>query len=183
MAQPGSIKGTITDTSNKQNLHNAVISVLRSKDSILVQFTRTDTQGHFEINHLPPGKFVLLTSYPNYADYTDIISVVDSQSVDLGKIPMITKAHLLQEVVVRQSIGAIKLKGDTTEYKADSFHVQANATVEELLKKLPGIQVDKNGQITAQGQKVQKVLVDGEVIISIWYDSNISKFPDKTSSM
>ena len=162
LAQPGSIKGTITDTSNKQNLHNAVISVLRSKDSILVQFTRTDAQGHFEISHLPPGKFVLLTSYPNYADYTDIISVVDSQSVDLGKIPMITKAHLLQEVVVRQSIGAIKLKGDTTEYKADSFHVQANATVEELLKKLPGIQVDKNGQITAQGQKVQKVLVDGE---------------------
>ena len=54
------------------------------------------------------------------------------------------------------------MKGDTTEYRADSFKVQANATVEELLKKLPGIQVDKNGQITAQGQKVQKVLVDGE---------------------
>ncbi len=161
-AQQTSIKGTITDTLNKQNLHNAVISVLRAKDSVLVKFIRTDVKGHFEITGLPAGKFVLLTSYPNYADYTDIISTTENNTLDLGNISMITKAHLLEEVVVKQSIGSIKLKGDTTEYKADSFHVQANATVEELLKKLPGIQVDKNGQITAQGQKVQKVLVDGE---------------------
>jgi hypothetical protein len=64
--------------------------------------------------------------------------------------------------VIKQKISAIKIKGDTTEFTADSFHVQANATVEELLKKLPGIQVDKNGKITAQGETVQKVLVDGE---------------------
>lgn len=161
-AQKSSLKGTVTDTLNKQNLRHAVVSVLRIKDSVLLRFTRTDTQGNFEIKNLPVGKFVLLTSYPNYADYTDLISIPDETPLYLGQIPMITKAHLLQEVVVKQTIGAIKLKGDTTEYRADSFKVQANATVEELLKKLPGIQVDKNGQITAQGQKVQKVLVDGE---------------------
>jgi hypothetical protein len=157
-----SIKGTISDTLNKQSLHKAVVSILRAKDSILVKFTRTDEKGHFEIKNLPAGKYVLLSSFPNYADYTDMIAIVDTTGIDLGHISMITKAHLLEEVVVKQTISAIKLKGDTTEYKADSFHVQANATVEELLKKLPGIQVDKNGQITAQGQKVQKVLVDGE---------------------
>lgn len=161
-AQKSSLKGTVTDTLNKQNLRNAVVSVLRAKDSVLLRFTRTDAQGNFEIRNLPVGKFVLLTSYPNYADYADPISIPDENPLNLGQIPMITKAHLLQEVVVKQTIGAIKLKGDTTEYRADSFKVQANATVEELLKKLPGIQVDKNGQITAQGQKVQKVLVDGE---------------------
>ncbi len=161
-AQKSSLKGTVTDTLNKQNLRNAVVSVLRSKDSILVKFSRTNAQGSFEIKNLPAGKFVLLTSYPNYADYTDIITIADENEFNLGQIAMITKAHLLQEVVVKQTIGAIKMKGDTTEYRADSFKVQANATVEELLKKLPGIQVDKNGQITAQGQKVQKVLVDGE---------------------
>jgi len=75
---------------------------------------------------------------------------------------MSLKARLLQEVVINQAVAAIKLKGDTTEYNADSFKVPPNASVEELLKKLPGIQVDKNGQITAQGEKVQKVLVDGE---------------------
>lgn len=161
-AQQTALKGTITDTLNKQNLSKAVISVLRAKDSVLLKYTRSDAQGNFELKNLPAGKFVLLTSYPNYADFADMITVAGEPVLDLGRIAMITKAHLLEEVVVKQTVGAIKMKGDTTEYKADSFKVQANATVEELLKKLPGIQVDKNGQITAQGQKVQKVLVDGE---------------------
>lgn len=161
-AQKSSLKGTVTDTLNKQNLSNTVVSVLRAKDSVLIKYTRTDAKGNFELKGLPTGKFVLLTTYPNYADYVDMISITDENVLDLGFIPMITKAHLLQEVVVKQSIGAIKIKGDTMEYKADSFHVQANATVDELLKKIPGFQVDKNGQITAHGQKVQKVLVDGE---------------------
>ena len=68
---------------------------------------------------------------------------------------------LLQAAVVSGS-RAIRIKGDTVEFHADSFHTQQGATVEELLKKLPGIQVDHNGQITAQGETVKKVLVDGE---------------------
>ena len=69
---------------------------------------------------------------------------------------------LLEAVVVNGSKGAIRLKGDTTEFNADSFRTQQGASVEDLLKKLPGIQVDKNGKITAQGEAVKKVLVDGE---------------------
>jgi hypothetical protein len=156
------VSGTISDTVSKQNLYKAVVSIVSAKDSMLVKFVRCDQKGHFEINDLPPGKYVMLATFPEYADYTDTFTMAQNTIADLGHISMITKAHLLQEVVVRQTVNAIKMKGDTTEYKADSFHVQANASVEELLKRLPGIQVDKNGQITAQGQKVQKVLVDGE---------------------
>jgi hypothetical protein len=75
---------------------------------------------------------------------------------------MVTKAHLLEDVVVRQKIAAMRMRGDTLEYRADSFRVREGATVEEMLKILPGIQVDKAGNITAQGERVQKVLVDGE---------------------
>ena len=157
-----SIKGTVSDTLSKQSMYRAIVSMIRAKDSILIKFTRTDQKGHFEIKDIPEGKYILLSSLPNYADYTDTLSITANSKVELGTIPLITKAHLLQEVVVKQTIGAIKLKGDTTEYRADSFRVQPNATVEELLKILPGIQVDKNGQITAQGRTVQKVLVDGE---------------------
>ncbi|HVZ26472.1 MAG TPA: outer membrane beta-barrel protein [Sediminibacterium sp.] len=160
--QQSSVKGTITDTLNKQNLSNAVISVLRAKDSILLRYSRSDLQGHFTVQGLPAIPVVVLVTYPNYADYTDTFTIAAGKDLNLGTIPLITKAHLLEEVVVKQTVGAIKMKGDTMEYKADSFHVEANANVEELLKKMPGIQVDKNGQITAQGQKVQKVLVDGE---------------------
>ncbi len=161
-AQTARIEGSITDTLNKQNLNHAVIMLLHSKDSIICQSTRTNEKGNFELHNLPAGNYILLITYPLYADYTDNILLTDSSHVSLNNIPLITKAHLLQEVIVKQTIGAIKLKGDTTEYKADSFHLQANANVEDLLKRLPGIQVDKNGQITAQGEKVQKVLVDGE---------------------
>jgi hypothetical protein len=160
-AQTASVKGVITDTISKQNLSNTVISLLRLKDSILYKFTRSDAKGNFDFKNLKAGSYILLVTYPTYADYVDHINLTDSSSFDL-KVPMTLKAHLLKEVIVRQTISAIKIKGDTTEYAADSFKVQPNASVEDLLKKLPGMQVDKNGQITAQGEKVQKVLIDGE---------------------
>ncbi len=87
-------------------------------------------------------------------------------TLDLGQVAMILKSQLLAEVVVQHKLGAIRIKGDTTEYVADSFKVAPGATVEDLLKKLPGIQVDKDGKITAQGESVQKVLVDGEEFFS-----------------
>lgn len=166
MAQQSSLKGTITDTLNKQNLHNAVISVLRVKDSVLVKFTRTNTQGNFELKNLPGGHFILLVSYPAYADYVEKIEIEAGKEKNLGQLPLITRAKLLEEVIVKQRISAIRVKGDTTEYRADSFHVSPNADVQELLRKMPGIQVNSKGEITAQGEKVEKVLVDGEEFFS-----------------
>jgi hypothetical protein len=165
-AQSGSLKGTITDTLNKQNLSNAVVSVLRSKDSVLVRFARTDAKGAFTLNRIPSGNFILLVSYPGYADYVDRITLSGTEEKQLGSLPLITKARLLQEVIVRQRVGAIKVKGDTTEFKADSFHVTANADVQELLRKMPGMQVNSKGEIAFQGEKVEKILVDGEEFFS-----------------
>lgn len=165
-AQQTTLKGTITDTLNKQNLSNAVISVLRVKDSVLVKFTRSDAAGSFEMKGLKAGNFILMVTYPNYADYVDRIQVEAGQTMDLGKLPVITRANLLQEVIVRQRVGAIKVKGDTTEFKADSFHVSANADVQELLRKMPGMQVNSKGEINFQGEKVEKILVDGEEFFS-----------------
>lgn len=164
--ETGTVKGTVTDTLNKQNLTNAVVSVLRAKDSVLVKYTRTTKEGQFNLPNLSAGKYIVMVSYPAYADYVDIISVTGGSTTDLGKVPVITKATLLQEVIVRQTVSAIKVKGDTTEYKADSFRVSPNADVQELLRKLPGIQVNSKGEITAQGERVQKVLVDGEEFFS-----------------
>src|SRR5579871_859230 len=161
-SQSASISGSIIDSSEKKNLTNSAVLILRKSDSVLTGFTRTDKQGNFSLKNLPSGKFIILITYPKYADYIDTIAIADSSEIKLGNISLTQKAQLLKEVVIRQQIASIKIKGDTTEYKADSFRVQPNATVEDLLKKLPGIQVDKNGSITAQGEKVQKVLVDGE---------------------
>ena len=160
-AQSNSIKGTVVDTLNKQNLSNSTVTLLRAKDSVLVKFTRTDKDGKFELKNLPAGNHVLMIKYPAFADYFDAINIKEP-STDIGNIRLTLKSKLLEDVMVRTKIAAIRLKGDTIEYKADSFKVSAGASVEEMLRKLPGLQVDKDGNITAQGTKVEKVLVDGE---------------------
>ncbi len=165
-SQQSSLKGTIRDTLNKQNLANAVVTILRQKDSVMVKYGRTDAQGHFDIKNLPAGNFIVMVTYPGYADYVDRLALDAGVEKLLGQLPVITKANLLQEVIVKQRVGAIKVKGDTTEYKADSFNVGPNADVQELLRKMPGMQVNSKGEITAKGTKVEKVLVDGEEFFS-----------------
>lgn len=159
------ITGSVKDSSENKSLTNSVIAVLRRSDSVMVAFTRSDNAGNFTLKKIPAGKAIIMITHPAYADYIDEVEITATTPVDLGKIFMTQKSQLLQEVIVSR-VSGIRIKGDTTEYKADSFHLKAGATVEDLLKKLPGIQVDKNGKITAQGQAVQKVLVDGEEFFS-----------------
>ncbi|OIR14229.1 hypothetical protein GALL_46910 [mine drainage metagenome] len=161
-AQTSSIRGTITDTLNKQSLKNASVLLLYKTDSVLYRHTKTDKNGKFELNNLKAGKYVLMLTYPAYADFMDEIIVPDTGHLQLDHLALLTKARLLEEVVVHQRIPPIRLKGDTLEFIADSFKVKQGATVEDLLKKFPGFTVNSKGEITAQGQKIEKVLVDGD---------------------
>lgn len=161
-AQKASIKGVINDTTNKEHLTNSVIALLHAKDSILYKFTRSDKDGKFHLKNLDSGKYIMLVTHTTFADYVDELNLSDTSKVDLGEVKMTLEANLLQEVIVRQKITAVRMKGDTLEFTADSFKVRAGASTEEMLRQLPGIQVDKDGKITAQGEKVEKVLVDGE---------------------
>ncbi|NCI46482.1 outer membrane beta-barrel family protein [Sediminibacterium soli] len=158
--QAQSVKGTVTDTAGKIPLHHAVIYLKNAKDSALVAFTRADKQGVFELHGAKPGTYTMVVTYPGYVDWIDSVTV--QQHPLQVAVALITKAHLLQEVIVRQTIPPIRIKGDTTEYLADSFKVKPGATVEELLRVMPGFSIDSKGKITTQGQKVQKVLVDGD---------------------
>jgi len=158
-----SIKGTIVDTASRAKLVNTSISVLNAKDSILRAFTRAGANGLFSISNLSKGKFILLITYPGYADYVEPFALDSGKSGhDFGQLNMILRAKLLADVIIKGSRAAMKIKGDTTEFDAKAFTNQPNAKVEDLLKQLPGIEVDKDGKITAQGQTVNKVLVDGE---------------------
>lgn len=154
------VTGQVKDTVAKEMVNNAVIALLSPKDSIIRTFTRSDANGEFSLNKANPGNYILLVMHQKYADYTDNI-VITEGSNNLNTLSLMPKSKLLQEVIIR-GVASIRVKGDTTIYNADSFKVSANANVEELLKKLPGLQVDKNGTITAMGKTVEKVLVDGE---------------------
>src|SRR6186713_945351 len=160
-SQTQTLKGTLKDTSENRGLANTVISVLTKKDSVLVKFTRADKDGNFQIEGLKEGNYILLVTHPYMGDYFDNIEIKTSSTNDLGNVHLTPKSKLLAEVIVKSG-SPIKIKGDTLVYTADSFKVRPGANVEELLRRLPGITVDKNGQITAMGERVTKVLVDGE---------------------
>ncbi len=152
--------GKVNDTTARKEISNAVVALLTTRDSVLYRFTRTNKAGEFTIAGAKPGKYIMMVTHPYFADLLDEVTVSES-GLQLNKIALLSKSQLLQEVIVKSG-SPIKIKGDTVSYTADSFKVSANANVEELLRKLPGIQVDKNGQIKAMGETVQKVLVDGE---------------------
>ena len=159
-AQSISVSGSVEDTIQNKGVQNAVVALLTVTDSVLYKFTRSDAKGNYVFKNLKAGNYILMTTHPYFADYVDNISA-SGNTVIIPQIALTSKSKLLQEVIVKTG-NPIRIKGDTTIYTADSFKVSANANVEELLKKLPGIQVDKNGKITAMGQQVTKVLVDGE---------------------
>jgi hypothetical protein len=165
-AQKTSVSGKVIDTFNKETIQYATVTVLNAGDSSLLGFGRTNADGVFNFTAKSAPKYLLLVTSYGFADYIDIVSPKTPEKLELGDIILFTREKLLSEFVVMQRRGSIVIKGDTTEYNADSFKVDANANVEALLKKLPGLQVDKNGQITAQGEKVQKILVDGEEFFS-----------------
>ncbi|EJL62961.1 outer membrane beta-barrel protein [Flavobacterium sp. CF136] len=158
-SQKVNLSGVLTDGNEKTPVYNSVVALLTPIDSILYKFTRSDKEGKFNIKNVKAGNYILMTAHSQYADYVDSITVKENEK-NVGTIALISKMKLLKEIIIKT--GSIRVKGDTTSYRASDFKVDANANVEELLKKLPGIQVDKNGTIKAMGEKVEKVLVDGE---------------------
>ncbi|MBC7948393.1 MAG: outer membrane beta-barrel protein [Chitinophagaceae bacterium] len=159
--QKSSLKGSVADTTDRKNLQYTVISLLRTSDSVLAKFTRADKSGNFAMEGVDEGKYIIMVTHPYVGDYFDQVELKAGIPTDLGRVIMIPKSKLLAEVILKSG-SPIRIKGDTTVYTADSFKVRAGANVEELLRRLPGIQVDKNGTITAMGERVTKVLVDGE---------------------
>jgi len=157
----GTIKGKIVDTVYKQSMADATVSVLTALDSTSVDYAVADAKGNFEITDLHAGKYRLIISFQGYNNYTKAFSVTTNQQViDLGFVYMTKRVDLLKEVVVERP--PIIIKNDTVEFNASSFKTKPYATVEDLIKKLPGMQVDKDGNIKAQGEQIQKVYVDGK---------------------
>ena len=159
----GSIKGTMQDTLAMQPVAGATLTVMLRKDSSLVSFSMTDNNGNFEIKGLGNGDYRLLITHVNYHNSNKYFSITeDKKQIDLGKLVLHDAAKVLAEVVVSAEAPPVTLVGDTIQYNAGSFKVQPNASVEDLLKKLPGVKVEKDGTVKAQGEKVNKVLVDGK---------------------
>ncbi len=155
------IQGTAVDTLSAA-LPQATVMLLQRKDSSLINFVRANEKGFFTFKNIKKGDYILKISYVSYIPFQKNVLLNDVEVVDLGELKMKPITKELFEVVVRTARAPLTIKGDTIEYNASSFKVPPGSTVEDLLRKLPGVQVDANGNIKAQGKEVRKVLVDGK---------------------
>ncbi|MDG2440610.1 MAG: carboxypeptidase-like regulatory domain-containing protein, partial [Crocinitomicaceae bacterium] len=157
------VTGTVFDTNGTQPLYNAVAMAIRIKDSMLLGFARTNASGKFDIKGVEIDTFSLIIEAQGYDEKTYyIFGSEDNQEIIIPSIIMPKKSQDLEEVVIYAYKDPIYYRGDTLVYAADSFATHEGAVVEDLLKKLPGITVDKDGKITSQGQEISQVLVDGD---------------------
>jgi hypothetical protein len=165
-AQKGAVRGILQDSLSSTPLTDATVSLVDLKDSSLVSFTLTDDNGRFEIKNIAPGNYHLMASFTGLQTLKKKFSInPEGGDVELGFVKMSRNYKTLDEVVITDD-APVKVKGDTLAFKADAFKTKPNATVEDLLKKLPGMQVERDGTVKAQGETVQKVYVDGKEFFS-----------------
>jgi hypothetical protein len=156
-----SIKGILTDTLD-QDIPMATVMLLNPQDSALVSFTRADDKGNFAFKNIKNKAYLLKVTYVGYLPLQVQIKESPKADVDLGRLRLKPISTELMEVVIKTAKAPLYIKGDTIEYDATTFKVPPGSTVEDLLRRLPGIELDAEGNIKAQGRDVNKVYVDGK---------------------
>ncbi len=164
MARNATINGILVDAVDTTELIQATVKLLEAnKDSTYIKGLTTDENGVFNIKGVKPGKYVVKFTYLGYNDATRRVTIdSDGRDVNLGVIEMQPSTIMLKEAVVVGVKTPITVKEDTIEYNADTYKTQTNAVVEDLLKRLPGVEVSADGKITANGKEVKKILIDGK---------------------
>jgi hypothetical protein len=156
------IKGTVIDSTGAL-LPLATVMLLSPQDSALVSFGRTTEEGLLEFKNVKRTAYLLKISYVGYLPYEQEVKPTDDDPVtDVGKIQLKILNQDLFEVVIKTARAPLSIRGDTVEYNASSFKVPPGSSVEDLLRRLPGMQVDQDGTIRSQGQEVKRVTVDGK---------------------
>jgi hypothetical protein len=155
------VKGRIYDTLSNKGLAYATVSVVNAKDSTLVSFARADSTGKFKLSSLAKGHYLLSASYVGFIPVWQSIEVKEGQDLELGDIAM-TDLVNGGNVTVNAKRAPVTINNDTVEFNTENFKTQPNAVVEDLLKKLPGVTVDADGTVRMNGQRINRVLVNGK---------------------
>ncbi len=154
------VRGTVADSAGLA-MQNAMVVALSREDSVLVKYALSNSDGNFVIENLQPGAYILQVTLIGYAAIRNDFDVT-SADVDLGSVTMNMQAIEVDSLVVSVEHVPFINRRDTLSYNVNAFPTPPNAMVEELLRRLPGIDVDTDGTITAQGEEVQNVLVEGK---------------------
>ncbi len=160
-AQNGAVVGKIADNANSKPIVAATVSLLKQLDSSIVSTTVTDANGGFVFNNVAADSLILKINSLNYQEYITFITVKDTVKT-LAAIGLDIQNKDLANVTVVAKTPPVVVKGDTSQFSASQYKVNPDATTEDLIKKMPGITVAKDGTVTAQGETVKKVTIDGK---------------------
>ena len=162
----GRISGKIIDQESKDPIAQANVRILQQSDSVYINGVATNNEGNFSIS-LPYGNYIVHVTYVGHTDFYRNVSLSSSNATaNLGTVELGTDNILLDAAVVTAKAAEIVVRGDTVEYNADSYKVTESAVLEDLLKKMPGVEVDSEGKITVNGREIKKIMVDGEEFFS-----------------
>jgi hypothetical protein len=160
-AQTGAILGTVTND-KKMPLAGATVTLMKQSDSTLVKNAVTGAQGNFRLSQLPADSFIVSVTSVGYRQYISFVTLAEAEEYELGDVVMAGQDTDLGEVVLVAKVPPVVQRGDTAQYNASQFKVNPDANAEDLIKKMPGITVDRSGTVTAQGEQVRSVTVDGK---------------------
>ncbi len=159
----GSIKGSILDSASGKPLAFATVTVFKAADTALVTYRLSSPEGDFKIPSLPLHmEYRVVITYSGYHVYRKVFTLTSDQVFNLDTIRLAPTSGDLEEVLVLAERPPVTVRKDTIEFNAASFKTLPTALVEDMLKKLPGVEIDAEGNITANGKRVNRILVDGK---------------------
>lgn len=166
--QPGvDLRGTVIEKEAGMPVEQATVRLLNLKDSTLVRGTASDRSGQFTLKNVKPGSYLLHISYVGFdALYQPLRVTGKTNPVKLGKLMLTEGGVKLGEALVIGKAPEITVRNDTLEYNADSYKVAEGSVLEDLLKKMPGVEVDNDGKVTVNGKEIKKIMVDGKEFFS-----------------
>ena len=161
------ISGTVKDKTDDSPLPQVSIRLLAARDSSFVTGVSSKDNGTFTLTVNKAGNYLAAFSFLGYkTTYEPVRLTAGQPRRNLGSVLLESNDILLQEAVVVGKAPEVVVKEDTVEFNADSYKTQPNSVVEDLLKKLPGVEVDSEGKITHAGKEITKILVDGKEFFS-----------------
>ncbi len=163
LSAQGTVKGKLIDSASKGPLGLATITVFKATDTALITYRLSNPEGEFKVPGLPLNTLCrVIISFSGYGAFRKEFTLTNDIPLDFGNLTMNPVSAALDEVLVIAERPPVTVRKDTIEFNASSFKTLPTSLVEDLLKKLPGVQVDGEGNITANGRRVNRIMVDGK---------------------